>query len=67
MIKFWQDHSLTVVMAVIGVALTAFAFAFEPGRTFDLFLGLGIGLLTVAMLFFLSQFFREKAKPEDEP
>jgi hypothetical protein len=62
---FWRDHSLTIVMAAIGAALTAGAFAFEEGKAFDLVLGLGQGTLTTAALFFLSQYFREKAKPED--
>ena len=67
MISFWRDHSLTIVMTTAGCALTAFAFLFEEGKWFDLWLGLGQGTLTAAGLFFLSQFFREKAKPEDEP
>ena len=63
--SFWRDHSLTIVMAALGLALTAIAFAFEEGKVFDLILGLGQGTLTTAALFFLSQYFREKAKPED--
>jgi hypothetical protein len=63
--RFWRDHSLTIVMATAGAVLTAGAFLIEEGRAFDLVLGLGQGTLTTAALFFLSQWFREKAKPED--
>jgi hypothetical protein len=63
--RFWRDHSLTIVMAAAGAVLTAGAFLIEEGRAFDLVLGLGQGTLTTAALFFLSQWFREKAKPED--
>ena len=62
---FWRDHSLTIVMGALGALLTAGAFAFEEGKLFDLVLGLGQGTLTTAAVFFLSQYFREKAKPED--
>ena len=65
--KLWRDHSLTIVMAGIGSALIVLAFVVEHGRLFDLLLGLGQGVLTAALLFFLSQFFREKTKPEDPP
>jgi hypothetical protein len=61
----WRDHSLTIVMVAVGCAMTLFAFAFDEGKWFDLWLGLGQGTLTTAALFFLSQFFREKTKPED--
>jgi len=67
MTAIWQDHSLTIVLALIGAALTAFGFSFDEGRWFDLFMGLGQGTLTVALFYFLAQFFREKAKPEDPP
>jgi hypothetical protein len=63
--RIWRDHSLTIVMATAGAVLTAGAFLIEEGRAFDLVLGLGQGTLTTAALFFLSQWFREKAKPED--
>ena len=65
--QWWQDHSLTIVMAAIGVGVTAFAFVFDDGRAFDLFLGLGLGTLTVGLFYFLSQFFKETTKPEDDP
>ena len=67
MTRLWRDHSLTIVMVAIGCALSVLAFAFDEGRWFDLWLGLGQGTLTAALLFFLSQFFRETTKPEDPP
>lgn len=65
--KWWHDHSLTIVMTVIGIVLTATAFLFEEGKVFDLILGLGQGTLTAALLFILQPFFRETSKPEDPP
>ena len=65
--QFWHDHSLTIIMALIGSALITISFALENDRLFDLCMGLGQGTLTAALLFFLSQFFREKTKPEDDP
>jgi len=62
---WWRDHSLTIVMIVIGAGLIACSFFCEEDRLFDLWMGLGQGMLTAALLFFLSQWFREKAKPED--
>ena len=61
----WREHSLTVVMVSVGVILIGVAFIFEAGRVFDLFLGLGQGVLTASLVFFLSQWFREVARPED--
>jgi hypothetical protein len=65
--SLWRDHSLTIVMVTIGCAMTVIAFALDEGKWFDLWLGLGQGTLTAALLFFLSQWFRETAKPEDPP
>ena len=67
LLVLWRDHSLTIIMVTLGVVLISSAFIFEAGRTFDLLLGLGQGVLTASLVFFLSQFFREKAKPEDPP
>jgi uncharacterized membrane protein YgaE (UPF0421/DUF939 family) len=63
--RWWRDHSLTIVMIVIGISLIVISFFVEDDRFFDLFMGLGQGTLTAALLFFLSQWFRETAKPED--
>jgi hypothetical protein len=65
--KFWRDHSLTIVLGILGTIgiLVAFTYESSEARMFDLWLSLGSGVLTVALFYFLSQFFREKAKPED--
>jgi len=63
---WWHDHSLTVVMAAIGVSLIAFGFLFED-KWWDVVSGLGQGTLTGGLVFYLSRFFRETAKPEDPP
>jgi hypothetical protein len=63
---WWHDHSLTVVLAAIGISLLAIAFAFED-KWWDVVSGLGQGTLTGALVFWLSRYFRETAKPEDPP
>jgi hypothetical protein len=62
---FWRDHSLTIILTAVGAILTGIAFMYEEGKLFDLWLSLGAGTLTVALFYFLAQFLREKAKPED--
>lgn len=64
-LSMWRNHSLTIIMLAIGLSLTAVAFLVVDGRLFDLVLGFGQSTLTTAAIFFLSQFFRETAKPED--
>jgi uncharacterized membrane protein YjjP (DUF1212 family) len=63
---WWRDHSLTIVMAAIGVSLIAIGFLFED-KWWDVVSGLGQGTLTGGLVFYLSRFFRETAKPEDPP
>jgi hypothetical protein len=65
-VTWWRDHSLTVVLAGIGVSLIAFGFLFED-KWWDVVSGLGQGTLTGGLVFYLSRFFRETAKPEDPP
>jgi hypothetical protein len=68
MTAIWRNHSLTIVLGLIGSALTVLAMAaFEDGRWLDLVLGLGQSTLGVALFYFLSVHFREVAKPEDPP
>jgi hypothetical protein len=45
--------------------MTAGAQLLEPGNAFDTVLGLGLGVLTVALFYFAANFLREVAKPED--
>lgn len=65
MLKYWYNHSLTIVMWVLGIIMTTIAFAFDAGRIFDLLLGLGGALITVALFYTLSGPLRESNKPED--
>ena len=67
MIALWRDHSLTIVCAASGVALTLLAWCFDEGRLFDTILGLSMGLLTVALFYSLAGALTEKNKPEEEP
>jgi hypothetical protein len=67
MMRFWRDHSLTIVLAAVGTALSVIAFVFDEGKWCDLFMGLGQSCLGVALFYYLSQYFVEKAKPEDPP
>jgi hypothetical protein len=63
--RLWLDHSLTIVLSVLGAVVTGVAWALEAGKAFDTLLGLGQGLLTVALFYFAANYLREKAKPED--
>jgi uncharacterized membrane protein YjjP (DUF1212 family) len=62
----WRDHSLTIVLAASGVTMIAIAFLFED-KWWDVISGLGQGILTGGLVFFLSRYFREVSKPEDPP
>ena len=64
--RCWRDHSLTVVLWGFGLSFMAAAFLFEPGRVFDLMLGLGHGAITVALFNTLAGPLRERNKPELE-
>jgi hypothetical protein len=60
----WRDHSLTILCFVGGVIGIALAWCFDAGKLFDTVLGLGQGLLTVALFYSLAGSFRERNKPE---
>jgi hypothetical protein len=62
---FLSNHSLTLTMAVFGTAMVVWAWQHEPGPAFDTWLGMGQGMLTVALFYAAANFFRETAKPED--
>ena len=64
--KLWRDHSLTIVLWSFGLVCTATAFCFDEGKVFDLFLGLGLGVITVALFNTLSGPLRERNKPEEK-
>lgn len=63
--KYIKDHSLTIFMALLGAAMIWFGFTATEDRTFDLWLGLGCGTLTVALFYIAAGFLREKNKPEE--
>ena len=65
--KLLRDHSLTIVCFVLGTALVGAGwYWFDAGtKEFDLLLGYGLGLSTVALFYALAGFFRERNKPED--
>ena len=62
--EFLRAHSLTIVLWVLSLTFLSTAFMFEPGRVFDLLLGIGIGTFTVALLNTLAGPLRERNKPE---
>lgn len=64
--RWWSHHSLSAILAAIGIALISVAFLFED-KLWDVISGLGLGTLTGALVFVLSRYFRETAKPEDPP
>jgi hypothetical protein len=64
--SYWRNHSLTIVLWLVGISLTGIAFLFGSGRIFDLLLGLGGALITVALFGTLSGPLRERNKPGDE-
>ena len=64
--ELWRDHSLTIVLVAIGVTTIAIGFLFDE-KWWDVISGLGQGTLTGGLVFYLSRYFRETAKPEDPP
>lgn len=64
--EWWNDHSLTIVLMLIGTTVIAVSFLFD-GKWWDVGSGLGQGTLTGGLVFYLSRYFRETAKPEDPP
>jgi hypothetical protein len=63
--RLWRDHSLSIVLAALGVGCIAYAFRHEEGQWFDLWLGLGQSTLTVSLFYVLSAWLRERNRPED--
>ena len=65
MLKLWRDHSLTITCWVAGIGGLALAWCFDRDtRWWDTILGLGHGLLTVALFYTLAGPLRERNKPE---
>ena len=65
--NLWRDHSLSIVLAVVGVVCIVAAFRLEPGKWFDLWLTFGGGLLTVSLFYAAAGFLKERNRPEDDP
>lgn len=64
--RCWRDHSLTIVVAILGAICVGCAFQDEPGtKWWDVWLGSGQGLLTVAAFYLFAGWLRERNRPED--
>jgi hypothetical protein len=64
--QFWHDHSLSVVLTVIGLGCLAAALLHSRDmRGWDIWLGLFHACAGVALLNFLAGPFRERNKPEE--
>jgi len=67
--RLWLRHSLTFYSFALGVGLFAWGISYvwplDEERLFDIFSGLGVGLLTVALFYTLAGVSRETNKPED--
>lgn len=71
MTRLWRNHSLTIVLTALGIALTAYAmwhvWPLDEARWFDVWSGLGAGTLTVALFNWLSGPLVERNRPEEPP
>jgi len=67
--RLWRNHSLTIYSFALGVVLFArgisYVWPLDEERLFDIFTSLGVGLLTIAILYTLAGVSRETNKPED--
>jgi predicted membrane channel-forming protein YqfA (hemolysin III family) len=67
--RLWRDHSLTIVLAVLGLTATAISmwcvWPLERDRWFDLLSSMGMGFLTVALWQWLSGPLKEVNRPEE--
>lgn len=60
----WRDHSLSVVLLGIGVAITLCCIPLREGTAFDLISGIGTSFLTGGLLNVLSGPLREVNRPD---
>ncbi len=62
-----EDHSLTTFLTLLGIELILSAWWFTPreGGHWDVLSGLGIGVLTGALINWSAGPLKEKNKPED--
>lgn len=64
--RFWRDHSLSIVLVVIGFLFLGAALLFSRDSIWwDIWLGLFHACLGVALLNLLAGPFRERNRPED--
>jgi len=61
--RLWRDHSLTIVLVMIG----GFCFALALVHSWDFWLGLFHACIGVALLNLLAGPFRERNRPEEPP
>jgi hypothetical protein len=66
---FWRDHSLTIVSWAITLSFYGFGRLYAKDRwdhqDYDFVMNLGHATFSIAILYTLSWFAREKTKPED--
>jgi len=66
--RWWRDHSLTVVLAMIGLGCLGLALMLRDNDgLWDFWLGLFHATVGVALLNLLAGPFRERNKPEAPP
>jgi len=65
--RLWRDHSLTIVLTVIGLACLGLAATAPDDYFWDFWLGLFHAAIGVALLNLLAGPFRERNKPEEPP
>jgi len=64
--KFWRDHSLTVVLLIIGLLFLCIALLHSRDSIgWDIWLGLFHACVGVALLNLLAGPFRERNRPEE--
>ena len=66
--RFWHDHSLSIILTILGLMLTAagvwYVWPLDEDRIWDLLTGAGLGVGIIALYSWLSGPFRERNKPE---
>lgn len=62
--RAWEDHSLSIVLVLLGATLFTPCYFLSEGKLFDFILGLGHGCWTGALVNVLAGSFRERNRPE---
>jgi hypothetical protein len=63
--RLWENHSLTIVLALLGVMFIGIAIPLREGTWFDIIVGFGHGCGAVALYNWLAGPLKERNKPED--